>query len=316
MTRSPIWLSLVFMGALACSGQTRPAETAGGEAPVSEPSAASNTPAPQAASQAVVRYKGFSSPESVLYDADADRYLVSNIHGKPIVKDNNGFISVLSPAGEVTSLKWIAGGKNGVRLDAPTGLTIASGVLYVADISTVRTFDLKTGAAKGDIPIPGSTFVYDLTTGDDGKVYLSDAGPPTGRFDAVGTEAVYVIEGKRVKPLAKGKLGRPTSIVWTERGLVVAPFGASELYRLDGKGSKLDVTKTPAGGLAGIVKHGDWLFVTSFEASSIFRGKLGGTFEVALANQETPADIGYDTRRARLLVPHFVDDTVSAFAIQ
>jgi hypothetical protein len=92
----------------------------------------------------VLRYSGFSAPESVLYDTAADRYLVSNVNGQPLATDDNGFISLLSPSGEVLDLKWIEGGKNGVRLDAPKGMTIADGVLYVADISAVRTFDLAT----------------------------------------------------------------------------------------------------------------------------------------------------------------------------
>jgi hypothetical protein len=42
-------------------------------------------------------------------------------------------------------------------------------------------------------------------------------------------------------------------------------------------------------------------------------GKLGGPFVVALAEQKSPTDIGYDTRRIRLLVPHFTEDAVEAF---
>ncbi|HVW30457.1 MAG TPA: hypothetical protein VHC69_34105 [Polyangiaceae bacterium] len=264
----------------------------------------------------VATYSGFRGPESVLYDAERDRYLVSNVNGAPLALDGNGFISVLSPDGRVASLEWIEGGKNGVTLNAPKGLAIADGVLYVADVSVVRRFDAATGAPKGDIPVPGSTFLNDLATGPDGRVYLSDAGAPTGRFDAKGTEAVYVIERDTAKPIAQGPLGRPDAVAWSAEGLIVAPFGASEVYRLDDKGAKRAATPLPAGGLAGIVEVGDSLFVSSFQASSIFVGKLGGRFEVALANQEAPADIGYDGNRRRLLVPHFTEDTVEAFALE
>src|SRR5271165_2403955 len=109
-----------------------------------------------------VKYTGFATPESVFYDADADRYLVSNINGKPGEPDNNGFISVLSPDGAVTTLKWIEGGKGKVKLDAPKGMAVVKGVLYVADISAVRMFDAKTGAPKGDVKIDKSTFLNDV----------------------------------------------------------------------------------------------------------------------------------------------------------
>jgi len=138
--------------------------------------------------KAAVKYTGLATPESVLYDAENDRYLVSNINGKPTEKDNNGFISVLSPDGEITTLKWIEGGKNKVKLDAPKGLALAKGVLYAADITVVRMFDAKTGAPKGDIPVPGSTFLNDLSSGPDGKIYVSDSGLKMG---ASGYRVLY-----------------------------------------------------------------------------------------------------------------------------
>ncbi len=97
---------------------------------------------------------------------------------------------------------------------------------------------------------------------------------------------------------------------------MVCPFGADEIYRLDAHGKRQAVTKVPAGGLAGIVKLGDGFLVASWQTSSIYRGKLGGTFEVALAGQKSPADIGYDSKRERLLVPHFTEGTVEAFALK
>ncbi len=57
--------------------------------------------------------------------SDGDRYLVSNINGGALAEDNNGFVSVLSPDGQVTTLKWIEGGKNKVSLDGPKGLRVA-----------------------------------------------------------------------------------------------------------------------------------------------------------------------------------------------
>jgi sugar lactone lactonase YvrE len=260
------------------------------------------------------------TPESTLYDADNDRYLVSNINGSPFEKDNNGFISVLSPDGQVTTLKWIEGGKGKVKLDAPKGLALAKGVLYAADITVVRTFDAKTGAPKGDIPIPGSTFLNDVASSPDGKVYVSDSGMKAGvggAMDPTGTDAIYVIEKGKVKALAKGtELGRPNGVLWTDKGLVVVTFGTNEVYRLDEKGAKQDVTKMPAGGLDGVVAVGDSLLVTSWQASAIYRGKLGGTFDIALPDQKSPADIGYDTKRGRVIVPHLMQNTVEVYELK
>ncbi|HZU84201.1 MAG TPA: hypothetical protein VE987_14830 [Polyangiaceae bacterium] len=338
MVRSPHFASLSFVVmAAACGGETPPpappppppAASAAPPPAATDTAAASATasaapaapePAKPAAPAPVAKYTGLATPESVLYDADNDRYLVSNINGKPLEKDNNGFISVLSPDGQVTTLKWIEGGKNKVKLDAPKGLALVKNVLYVADISVVRTFDAKTGAPKADIPIAGATFLNDLASGPDGKVYASDsglkAGGPNG-LEPDGSDAVYVIEKNKAKPIAKStELGAPNGLAVTDKGLVVVTFGSGEVYRLDDKGKKQDASKPPAGMLDGVVPLGDSLLVSSWQASAIYKGKLGGPWETVLSDQKSPADIGYDTKRGRVLVPHFMDDTVEAYELK
>jgi hypothetical protein len=332
MPRPLAFLSVTVAFALpACGAETpppappppaisaAPSATPTATAPPASASAAAPAPAEPPKPVAIVKYSGFSTPESVLYDAEEDRYLVSNVNGKPSDKDNNGFISILSPAGTVSSLKWIEAGKNKVKLNAPKGLGLAAGVLYVADIDTVRTFDAKSGAPKADIPIAGATFLNDVYAGADGKVYVSDTGikfGPNGP-EPTKTDAVYVIEKGKAKAIAKGtELGGPNGVVLTDKGLVVVTFGSGEVYRLDEKGKKEDVSKPPGGGLDGVVALGDSLLVSSWQASAIYRGKLGGAFEVALADQKSPADIGYDTKRGRVLVPHFTEDVVEVYELK
>lgn len=282
-------------------------------------SAAPAEPAKPAAPTPVAKYTGLATPESVLYDADNDRYIVSNINGKPTEKDNNGFISVLSPDGQVTTLKWIEGGKNKVKLDAPKGLALVKGVLYAADISVVRAFDAKTGAQKADIPVPGSTFLNDLASGPNGKLYVSDTGVKMGAngLEPDGTDAVYEITKGKVKPISKtSELGGPNGLLWTDKGLVVVTFGSGEVYRLDEKGKKQDVSKPPAGMLDGVVPLGEELLVSSWQGKAIYRGKVGGPWEAVLSDQTSPADIGYDTKRGRVLVPHFLEDTVEVYDLK
>ncbi len=340
MVRTTALVSLAWVAGAAlscgCGGETpppaAPAAASASPAPVASASApepaASASAAPEACATApakpappapVVKYTGFASPESVLYDAEADRYLVSNINGKGVDKDDNGFISELSPDGQVKNLKWIEGGKNKVKLDGPKGLALVKGVLYVADISVVRMFDAKTGAPKGDVPIAGSTFLNDVAAGPDGKVYVSDSGLKAGAngFEPDGTDAVYVIEKGKAKALAKGTdLGAPNGLLVTDKGLVVVSFGSGEVYRLDEKGKKQDVSKPPAGALDGIVAVGDSFLVSSWQGSAIYRGKVGGPFEVVFSDLKSPADIGYDTKRGRVLVPHFLEDTVEVFDLK
>jgi len=287
-------------------------------APSATPAADAKPPAPQGPAPAA-HYTGFATPESVLYDEANDRYLVSNINGKPGDVDGDGFISVLSPDGQVTNAKWIAGGANKVKLDAPKGMGISQGVLYVADITVVRKFDAKTGAPKGDVPIKGSSFLNGISVSADGKVYVSDSGLKmgSGGLEPDGLDAVYVIEKGKVKHIAKGKeLGNPNGVLATDKGLWVVTFGSGELYRLDDKGKKEDATKLPEGQLDGIVWAGDHLLISSWKSQSVYKGKPNDKFEAVLTGIKAPAGIGYDSKRHRVLVPRFMDNAVEAYEVK
>lgn len=321
---------------VACGGETpapqpAPSPSAASAAPVvSAPpppmasaaaSAAPATPEPPKVEgpKPAVTWGDLSTPESVLYDAAEDRYLVSNINGKPLDVDGNGFISILTPDGGVKTAKWIEGGRDKVKLDAPKGMAIFKGTLFVADITVVRTFDMKTGKSKGDIPLKGATFLNDVAAGPDGKIYVSDSGMKAGKddFEPTKTDTVWVIEGGKPKVLAKGdELSRPNGLLVTKAGLLVNTFGGAEVFLLDGKGKKQSATKTPKGGLDGLGELGDELFVSSWQESAIYRGKLGGEFTVAVADVKAPADFAIDTKRKRLIVPRFLENKVEAWDVK
>ncbi len=263
---------------------------------------------------------GFQTPESVFYDAKSDVYLVSNINGGPSAADGNGFISRVSADGSKIDLKWIESGKKGVKLDAPKGMAVVGTTLYVADLTRVRTFDLGTGMSRAEIPLKGATFANDVTAGPDGKVYVSDSGIKIDDKGVTPTksDAVYVIEKGKAKPLASGEdLGHPNGLLWANDKLWVVTFGTGEIYSLGKDGKKADAQKLPKGSLDGVVALGDGsLLVSSWEGQAVYRGKLGGTFDVAIPGLKAPADIGYDTKRARVLVPLFQDSAVEAYDLK
>jgi sugar lactone lactonase YvrE len=262
-------------------------------------------PAPAPDSKAPIMVEAeFMTPESVLYDEASDVYLVSNINGSPFEADDNGFISKVSPDGSVVALKWIDGADEKITLNAPKGLAIAGGTLFVADITTVRMFDLATGAAKGEVAIEGASFLNDLASGSDGEVYVSDTGVKEG-FKPAGSDAIYkIVDGKAERLGGDKSFGNPNGLLFDE-GLWVVTFGSGELYRLH-DGARADVLELPKGQLDGIVKTNDGkILVSSWEASAIFKGTREGGFEIAIADVEAPADIGYDSKRNRVLIPLF-----------
>jgi len=180
----------------ACSSQTPPAQAP--EASTPPPAAApAEQPATDKAAPGpiVVKDVGFMTPESVQYEPTGDVYLVSNINGGPLDKDDNGFISKLSPEGKVLELKWIDGGSKDVDLNAPKGFGISAGKLFVADIDVIRTFDLATGKPLAQIKVPGASFLNDVTVAADGTVYVSDTGLKAGKegLEPAKKDAIYKV---------------------------------------------------------------------------------------------------------------------------
>lgn len=319
MNRMP--LAMMALALAACT-KDKPAEVST-TAAQSQSTAASTAQRPAARGEPAVTWKGvgLSTPESVLYDDATDEYLVSNIEGDPLAADGKGFIARLSPDGKVATLKWIESKKNGVTLDAPKGLAFSGDELYVADIDKVRIFDRKSGAPKGEVKIPGATFVNDVATASDGRVLVSDSGLTSGKkgMTPSGSDAVYAIgKDRKLTTLAKGKeLGGPNGLLPRPDKTWVVGFQSGELYSLDPSGKRGDVQTLPKGSLDGILAlpSGD-LLVSSWDAGAVYRGRPGGSFEVAIEGVKAPADIGWDEKRGRVLVPLFQSDEVRAYDVK
>jgi hypothetical protein len=269
--------------------------------------------APPGSDQIAVRNVGFATPESVLHDPLTDAYLVSNINGSPLEADDNGFISLLTPEGQVVSLKWIDGASDSVTLHAPKGMAVVGAYLYVADLNTIRRFDRRTGAPRGEFPIPGASFLNDVAATPDGSVYFTDSGlrAGAGGFEPSGTDAVYrLTPDGGLDTLARGdSLGRPNGIALAGDTVWVVSFGSGELYRVVG-GGRADIQKLPKGTLDGLVLVVGDLFVSSWEGESVFRGRPAGPFAEAIKGVKAPADIGHDLWRNRILIPLFNENEV------
>jgi hypothetical protein len=256
---------------------------------------------------------GFMTPESVLHDAAADVYLVSNINGAPGEKDDNGFISQLSPDGTVANLKWITGDSASVTLHAPKGMAIRGDTLYVADIDCVKMFVRSTGAAAGEVCMDGSTFLNDVGVDANGTLYVTDTGV-NADFSDNEEDAVWRFspDGQTNK-LAEGpQLGGPNGIAFNDEGAYVVTFSSGEIYQVGPGGERRNVLPGVASRqLDGIVFLSDGGYVfSSWGDRAVHRVSALGTPSELLENVESPADIGYDAQRNRVLVPLFTPNQV------
>lgn len=312
---------IAFLGLLPVASACRPArETAPAAEPTASVTAAPASPPPAAAAAIAIRDAGFRTPESVLHDEESDVFLVSNINGPEVEADGNGFISRLDAEGRILDLKWIDGSKSKYSLDAPKGMAFAGNVLYVADITSVKTFDRKNGRALGRIAVPGSSFLNDLAAAPDGSVYASDSGlkADKGELKPDGNDAIYRIrpDGKVARVVKDKGLGNPNGLLADAEGVWVVTFGSGELYRVTRDGRKESSQKIPAGQLDGIVRAADGSpLISSWQGSSVLRGTPGGTFTPVVTGVTSPADIAYDAKRERVWVPLFTKDAVEIHAL-
>lgn len=255
---------------------------------------------------------GLQTPESVLYDDRADMYLVSNINGEPLGRTGNGFITRLRPNGEVEQLKWIDGERDDVTLHAPKGMAFRGDTLFVADIDSVRAFHRSTGAALGAMGVAGASFLNDVAVGPDG-VYVTDTGVDAS-FAPTGTDAIHHFgAGGVATAVATGaQLARPNGIVVDGASIIMVPFGSNAITRvpLDGSAPS-QIATLPGGQLDGLIRLDDGtLLVSSWEGSAVYRVSADGQVSTVVENVQSPADLGWDSRRQRLLIPLFMGNSI------
>ena len=251
---------------------------------------------------------GLSTPESVEYYGADDIYLVTNINGSPFEKDDNGFISKVSPTGEMIDLKWIDGSHSETLLNAPKGLAISNNRLFVADLDQVHIFSLPSGKQVSSVTIGDTLFLNGITPAADGSVYVSDSGFIPG-FKEGGSDAVYQVfaDGSYSLVIKDTKLRTPNGLYTDGVDLLIGSSRSQNIFRLKPNGH-LSKTATPSGmdGML-LLPNGDFLF-SSWKDKAVYRMGRDGESRVIGADLKSPADMGYDSKRNRALVPIFLEN--------
>lgn len=271
-------------------------------------------PAPPAGSQTFVAgtplkqqpnvktYGGFRFAESVSYDAERDLYVAVNAGMAQDVVPNDGYVSLVNPDGSAHTLKWIGVNRNGLTLNHPLGSDIANGMLYVADIDTIRWFDMKTGAPQGAIAVAGATRFNDLEVAADGTIYATQ----TGTMDPASWRVYKITPKGEASILVTGApLNLPNGIAFDPKGNIVGVnIGSNAVltFSLDGKLLTTEESTDP--GNDGIVVLPDGTkYVSSVRLGTIARIRPGQKAEKIADGIPTAASMTYDSKRNRLVIP-------------
>jgi DNA-binding beta-propeller fold protein YncE len=268
-----------------------------------------------------------NNPESVIYAPKQNVLFVSNVNGKPDQKDQNGFISKISPSnGSIIELNWITG------LNAPKGLAISNdnSRLYVSDITDLVEIDITSGKIIKHFNAPGSAFLNDVVSDNQGNIYVSDT----------GTNTIYKLDTN-----TKDNNGTSSLQVWLQNPQLNGPNGlhvdnnknrliVASLGDLSKPGAGIEVVDlknktistlgkegntSPFGGLDGIVSNATetHYYVTDNPAGKVYTVNADGTGYVTLIDLHTKgaADLGSIPDQSTIIIPLMQDNKLAAYKL-
>lgn len=239
-------------------------------------------------------------PESVLFDPASRLLYVSNIDGKDAwAKDGKGSIGKVGLDGKVIAVEWVTG------LEAPKGMALHQGKLYVADIDRVVVIDVAKEAIVERIKVEGAQGLNDLTMARNGVLYVTDS---------KAMKVFSIKNGKSTQYL--GKLKRPNGILAHGGKVYVLDQGTLLEVDKDRSVSKVVTGMEPT---TDGIEHvqGNEFVVTSWSGVVYYiAGREKRELLDTREQKKNAADIGYDAKKRIVYVPTFSANTVAAYELR
>jgi hypothetical protein len=257
---------------------------------------------------------GLENPESALPDVASKTIYVSNVNGAPDAKDGNGYISKVSLDGKMLTQKWVTG------LDAPKGLAMTGGKLFVSDIDKLIEIDIATAAVTQRYEAKDAKFLNDTAASANGDVYVSDMATNTiwklsqGKFEAwlkddalISPNGLYV-DGDNLIVAAWGKMtdGFATKVP----GHLLQVSLADKSIRNLGSGKAV-------GNLDGIEPiDADSYVVSDWMSGMVFKIARNGDAKVILPLDPGAADLGYIPDQKLAIIPMMKSNKLVAIKVE
>ena len=241
------------------------------------------------------------TPESVLFDAGGRVLYVSNIDGKePWAKDNAGSIAKVGLDGKVIAAEWVKG------LQAPKGMALYSGRLYVADIDRMVVIDVAKGAIVETIVIDGAQQLNDVTVDQAGVVYVSD----------MKMLKIHALTKGKPSVFLEGGFKRPNGVLAHGNDFYVLDSGA--LLRFGKDKSRTTVVAGMDASTDGVEHVQGNEFIVSCWAGAVYYVKGGERQQLLDTRPQklNSADLGYDAKNRMVYVPTFFANTVVAYELK
>lgn len=241
--------------------------------------------------------KDLATPESVL--PFNGLLYVSLIDGEGNKADGKGGVAILKPNGEIADNNWVTG------LNAPKGLGIFKGKLYVADLSEVVKIDLKTAKIEAKIPVEGAIFLNDIAINKAGEVFVSDT----------RLAKVYKIKNDKVE-LYADSVNNANGLKFINDELYI--LSGPQLVKFDKNKNKTLIASGLASGGDGLEPYKNGDFIATCWVGLVYHIKADGTLHLLMdtrADKINTADIGIDPTKNLLYIPTFLKNSVVAYRI-
>jgi sugar lactone lactonase YvrE len=244
----------------------------------------------------------FKVPESVLFDAKSNVLYVSNIDGKePWGKDGVGSIGKLNTDGSILNIEWVKG------LNAPKGMGIHKGKLYVADLTEVVVIDIKSGTIQSKIAVAGAERLNDISINKKGVVYVSDS----------KARRVYTIENGNATVLVDSfSLKGPNGVLAHKNNFYVLDNGG--LYKLEQNKTLTKIADGMDASTDGVAVINKTDFIVSCWSGIVYYVSANGTKQVLIDGRNekvNSADIGFDAATNTIFVPTFWRNSIAAYRV-
>lgn len=239
------------------------------------------------------------TPESVLYYPELGVIFVANIDGDPVAKDGKGSIAQVTPDGQVKSLEWVKG------LNAPKGMAVFDGRLYVSDIDELVEIDIAKAEISNHYPAPEAIFLNDVAASDDGKIFVSDS----------RTNKIHVLENGNLSDWTPDLEAQGINGLFAEGDYLYV--GSDKIQRIDMRTKETETIQEGCGGIDGLCKDNDNQFIFSNWAGRVFyleNGKMKKMIDTS-AEKVNTADLSFANALNLLLVPTFFDNQIIAYQV-